>query len=195
MKFGSGIAIAGATLGWLAAESAGAHPIEFHAGGFVAGASHPLFGLDHVLAMVALGVWAAQCGGHARWALPLAAIGAMGAGGALAMGGIALPHVEAGVAASVLGLGLLVALAMRLPALFGATITAVFALWHGYTHGASLPALVSPAGYAAGFVLASASLTVFGLGAGALILAQHPRRARIAGACVVAAGVVLLASA
>lgn len=193
MKLGTGIAIAVAFVGAVAAQAVGAHPMAFHTGGFATGIAHPFLGLDHVLAMVAVGVWAAQCGGRARIALPAAFIAAIAAGGALAMAGVAWPHVEAGVAATVLAVGLLIALAVQLPVFAGAALAAIFALTHGYAHGAELPAATSPVAYAAGFVFASALLVAFGVYAGRWTVAT-PRGARAIGACVAAAGVLMLAS-
>lgn len=194
MKSGSGIAIAAAFVGAVAAQAVGAHPMAYHTGGFAAGIEHPFLGLDHVLAMIAVGVWAAQCGGRARIALPVAFITTIGAGGAIAMAGVAWPHIEAGVAATVLAVGLLIALAVRLPVFAGAGLAAIFALTHGYAHGAELPTTTSPVAYAAGFVLASALLVAFGLYTGTWTLAK-PRYARAIGACVAAAGVMMLAGA
>ena len=175
-------------------QIAGAHQNAFHAVGDAAGFAHPFLGIDHVLAMVAVGVWAAQCGGHARLAMPASFVAAIAAGGALAMSGAALPHIEAGIAATVLALGLLIALAVRLPVIAGALLAAAFALWHGYAHGIELPATTSPIAYAAGFVLASAALVAVGVFAGRWTIAR-PRVARIVGASVAAAGFAMLAGA
>jgi urease accessory protein len=188
------IAIAASAVAIAVPQIAGAHPIAFHAGGFAAGLAHPFLGLDHVLAMIAVGVWAAQCGDRARLLMPAAFVAAIAAGGLLAMSGAALPHVEAGIAATVLALGLLIALAIRLPVLAGAALAAAFALWHGYAHGIELPATTSPIAYAAGFVLASALLVGVGVFAGRWTVAQ-PRVARIVGASVAAAGLAMLAGA
>jgi urease accessory protein len=132
MKSASFSAIAAASITALTAQTAGAHSAIFHTGGLAVGFAHPFLGLDHVLAMIAVGVWAAQCGGRARIALPAAFIAAIAAGGVLAMTGTTLPHIEAGIAATVLALGLLIALAVRLPVFVGAALAATFALWHGF---------------------------------------------------------------
>jgi urease accessory protein len=194
MKSKSLVAMAAAIVALMVSQIAGAHPNVFHVGGFAAGIAHPFLGLDHVLAMIAVGVWAAQCGGRARIVLPAAFVAAIAAGGVLALIGVVLPHVEAGIAATVLALGLLIALAVRLPSLFGAALAAVFALWHGYAHGIELPATAFAPAYAAGFVLASSALVVAGVLAGRWTIAT-PRVARALGACVATAGLLMLASA
>jgi urease accessory protein len=137
-----------------------------HAGhdhsGLLAGLAHPLQGLDHLLAMLAVGLWAAQQTGAARWALPLGFVGSMLAGGLLGFAGVQLALLESGIAASLLALGLLVAVAARLPLSGALGLTAVFGLSHGIAHGLELPALASPWGYAGGFVAASAALHAAG---------------------------------
>eukprot|EP01034_Spumella_vulgaris_P000355 gene355-468_t len=112
--------------------------------GLVAGISHPLGGLDHLLAMLAVGLWAAQQQGAARWALPCTFVGTMLLGGVLGFEGLALPALESGIAASVLALGLAVALAIRPPVALAVAATAVFALFHGVAHGLELPDMTSP---------------------------------------------------
>ena len=130
--------------------------------GLVAGISHPLGGLDHLLAMLAVGLWAAQQQGAARWALPCTFVGTMLLGGVLGFEGLALPALESGIAASVLALGLAVALAIRPPVALAVAATAVFALFHGVAHGLELPDMTSPWAYAAGFVGATAVLHAAG---------------------------------
>lgn len=137
-----------------------AHP--GHSGGLLAGASHPLGGLDHLLAMIAIGLWAAQQAGSARWALPCTFLMAMLVGGGLGFAGIALPGLETGIAASVLALGLAVALALRPALALAILITAAFALCHGMAHGLELPAMASAWSYAVGFIAATALLHAFG---------------------------------
>ena len=166
----------------LFAGPASAHPS--HVSGFV----HPFVGADHVLAMVAVGLWAAQLGGRWRWALPLAFVGAMTLGGLAGFAGFALPGVEPMLAASVLVLGLVVALGVRWRA-GGAALAAAFAVFHGMAHVAELPAGAGPAGYAAGFIAATALLHAAGV---ALGLAP---RARLAGVPIALAGAWLLAGA
>ena len=114
-----------------------AHP--GHGGGLLAGIAHPLFGLDHVLAMVAVGVWAFQLGGRARWLVPASFVALMAVACGAGIAGVALPLVEAGIATSVLVLGLLIAFAVRVTPAFGAGIVALFAIFHGHAHGAEMP--------------------------------------------------------
>ena len=159
-----------------------AHPSD--AAGFV----HPFLGLDHLLAMLAVGVWAAQLGGRWVWAVPFAFVSAMAAGGALAFAGIALPIVEPAIAASVLVLGLVVALRVRLGA-SALPLAGLFALFHGAAHAAEIPADASPVVYAAGLLLATALLHAAGIALGML------PRSRVAGIPVALAGAWLLAAA
>ncbi|ROM63614.1 protein hupE [Pseudomonas brassicacearum] len=160
--------------------------------GLIAGLGHPIGGLDHLLAMLAVGLWAAQQQGAARWALPCTFVGTMLLGGLLGFEGLELPALESGIAASVLALGLAVALAVRPPLGLAVAATAMFALFHGVAHGLELPDMSSPWAYAAGFVAATAALH----GAGFALVRVLPRAAaplvRLAGAASAAAGVWLL---
>src|SRR5512135_3708061 len=117
----------------LYAGAASAHP-GHAAAGFAGGLAHPFLGVDHLLAMLAIGLWAAQQGGRALWAVPAAFVGAMLLGGALAWAGWMLPHVEAAIALSVLVTGLLIATERRAPVGVGIALAAVFAVFHGYAH-------------------------------------------------------------
>jgi urease accessory protein len=174
-------------------EPALAHTGHEHAMSFAAGFRHPWSGLDHMLAMVAVGLWAGINGGRARWAWPLAFVGVMVAGGALGIAGVPVPIVESGILASVVVLGLLVLAAIRLPVAAGATLVALFALLHGHAHGGELPAEAAAASYAAGFAIATAVLHSIGLSAA--YVADGARGAllvRGAGALVAAAGVALM---
>lgn len=178
----------------LAAGSAAAHPLPFHVGGFAAGFAHPFLGLDHIVALIGMGVWASQCGGRARTVLPLAFVAAIAIGGVLAMTGVALPSVESAIAATVLAIGLLIALAIRLPLPAGASLAALFALWHGYAHGLEAWATTDRLVYAAGFVIASSLLVATGVRVGGWV-AERAVRARAVGACIVAAGALFFAAA
>ncbi|MBB2493599.1 HupE/UreJ family protein [Aquipseudomonas ullengensis] len=162
--------------------------------GLMAGLAHPVFGLDHLLAMLAVGLWAAQQSGAARWALPLTFVGSMLFGGLLGFGGLQIPLMETGIAASVLAFGLLVAVAARLPMIVALGLTALFALTHGVAHGLELPALASPWGYAAGFVAATATLHAFGYALVRFLPQAAAPLVRLAGAASAGAGVWLLAS-
>jgi urease accessory protein len=169
-----------------------AHTGLEHAVSFASGFAHPWTGLDHMLAMVAVGLWAALNGGRALWAWPAAFVGVMLAGGALGMAGVAVPLVEPGILASVIALGLLVLTAARLPVALGAVLVAVFALLHGHAHGAELPGGAAAATYAAGFALATAALHALGLGVAYLCRSDSGKLiVRGTGAAVAVAGVAL----
>ncbi len=142
-----------------------AHPSAVpHAHGFLDGIGHPLTGLDHLLAMVCVGLWASQKGGRALWLLPCAFVMAMIAGGAAGMQGVSLPLVEPAIAASLLVLGLMIAAVRALPLGFAAALVAVFGVFHGNAHG--LEAGGVSLLYGAGFALSTITLHVLGLGLG-----------------------------
>ncbi|MGE0255850.1 MAG: HupE/UreJ family protein [Alphaproteobacteria bacterium] len=184
----------------LAASAASAHTGQGEHGGLAAGFLHPVLGLDHLLAMVAVGAYAARQGGRAMWAVPATFVVLMVAGGALAWGGVDLPLVEPGIALSVVLFGALVALDRRLPMAAGMALAGLFALAHGHAHGAEMPAAAHPAAYALGFVLATSALHVAGI---ALVLGLvrsldgMPARwaVRLAGAATAVAGAGLAAGA
>lgn len=148
------------------------------AGSFAAGFGHPLGGVDHMLAMVALGLLAAQAGGRALPALPAAFVAAMLAGGAMGATGLPFPAVEPVILASVIILGALVAVAVRPPLAAMLAAAAVFGAAHGWAHGAEAPAS-SPAPYAAGFAVATAALHGLGILAGRLVPALALRAAGV----------------
>lgn len=143
-----------------------AHPGHGTATAFAGGFAHPLSGLDHLCAMIAVGLWAAQRGGRALWALPLAFVSVMSLGAVLGMGGITVPFAEQGIAASVLILGILIAAAMRLPMIASVSIVGLFAAFHGYAHGAEMPASVSGFNYGVGFIATTMLLHLTGIGLG-----------------------------
>ena len=149
----------------LAAGPALAHLDPGAHGSFAAGASHPVFGADHILAMVAVGLWAASLGGSAFWALPVGFVAAMTGGFVLSLGGLPLPMVEPMILASVLCLGLLVAMAARLPLPGAVAIVAAMGVFHGHAHGAEIGSAGASA-YLAGFVAATAALHALGAAAG-----------------------------
>ncbi|MDU9411987.1 HupE/UreJ family protein [Pseudomonas sp. zfem005] len=169
-----------------------AHP-GHDSSGLMAGVAHPITGLDHLLAMLAVGLWAAQQQGAARWALPVTFVGTMLLGGLLGFEGLQLPFMETGIAASVLALGLLVAVAVRPPMFVAVSLTALFALAHGVAHGLELPELSSPWGYAAGFVAATAALHAAGYGLVRALPQAAAPLVRIAGGASAVAGAWLLA--
>jgi urease accessory protein len=152
----------------IAAPAAWAHGqgVHAHDAGLIAGFLHPFSGLDHLLAMVAVGLWAAQQGGRTLWVLPLSFVGAMTIGSALGMTGAAFFGMEAALALSVLALGLLVALRRRMFLPLAASLTGLFALFHGMAHGQEMPLAASPWGYALGMLAATALLHAMGVSAG-----------------------------
>lgn len=157
--------------------------------GFVHGLEHPIFGLDHLLAMIAVGLWAAQTGGRALWAVPATFVGVMALGGALGMAGVAVPFIEPGILTSVLLLGLLIAFAVRLPLAASMALVAVFAVFHGTAHGAEMPTDASGLAYATGFLLATAALHAAGIALGFGIKRATPAPlTRFAGAAIAVAG-------
>jgi urease accessory protein len=177
------------TLLMLAAGPALAHPGHGSTASFAAGIAHPFGGLDHIAVMVAVGLWAALKGGRALWLWPAAFVGVMLVGAAFGMAHVPVPLVEPGILASVVALGLLVALAVDLPVWTGAAIVAVFALLHGHAHGTEVAETVSGAEYMAGFALATATLHGVGIGFAQLMTrAQLRPLVRIAGAVCVMIG-------
>jgi urease accessory protein len=131
--------------------------------GFLTGLMHPVSGLDHVAAMVAVGLWGAQLGAPALWALPVAFPLIMALGGAAGAAGLPLPGVETGIAASGLLLGLAVLLNVRVPLWVALIPVSVFGVYHGHAHGAEMPDYAEPLLYAAGFVLATGMLHLCGI--------------------------------
>lgn len=170
------------------AGAASAHTGSHADVGFAGGLAHPFLGLDHLLAMIAIGLWAAQQGGRALWAVPAAFVGTMLLGGLLSMSGFSLPYIETGIAASVLLLGLLVASRRQWSVSAGMAIAAVFAIFHGYAHGLEMPQAASPALYAMGFVLATAFL--HGIGIAGSRIGRYAMQA--AGVGIAASGLALL---
>ncbi|MDZ7589367.1 MAG: HupE/UreJ family protein [Rubrivivax sp.] len=151
---------------FLAAAPAWAHVQEGQAAGFLTGLLHPVSGLDHVLAMVAVGLWGAQLGAPAIWLLPVTFPLVMAFGGFLGLVGVPLPGVEVGIAASAILLGAMVALQARPPLALAALLVAVFAVFHGHAHGTELPDGQSGLMYSVGFVVATGLLHAVGIGIG-----------------------------
>ncbi|MBF0094561.1 MAG: HupE/UreJ family protein [Alphaproteobacteria bacterium] len=178
----------------LSGGAAEAHTFGVHGAGLVQGFGHPFGGLDHLLAMVAVGLWAAQQGGRALWLVPAAFMTSMVAGGGLGLAGAPLPMVELGIAASLMVLGAVVALSFRPPVWVGMALVGLFALFHGHAHGAEMPEAAFPVLYAAGFVAATGLLHAVGVAA-CLGLGRSRTVARVAvrsaGAAVAATGVLI----
>jgi urease accessory protein len=181
-------------LGAMMANVAMAHNPSGVAGGFVSGFLHPLTGWDHIMAMVAVGIWGAQLGGAAIWLLPVAFPLVMAIGGAMGVIGVPLGGVEAGIAASALLLGFVIATRARPPLWVAAFLVSAFAICHGYAHGVELPHAADPMAYGVGFVLATGLLHVCGITLG--LLQRWPvglGMLRLTGAGISMGGVFLLA--
>jgi len=167
---------------------ANAHETTGLAGGFSSGFMHPILGWDHVIAMVAVGLWGAFLGSPAIWILPVVFPLVMAFGGALGVMGVPVPAVETGIALSAIVLGLMVAAAARPNVWIAAVIVGVFAIFHGHAHGTELPGAVNPITYSLGFVVATGLLHLSGIAFGAM--AQWP-----AGKVLVRAGGGMIALA
>ena len=175
------------------ASPATAHVGDGAVGGFVSGFSHPLFGWDHVVAMVAVGLWGAFLGAPAIWLLPIVFPLVMACGGALGVLGAPLPAVEAGIAASAIVLGLAVALAARPPLWVAAVVVGAFAVFHGHAHGSELPEAANALTYAVGFVVATGLLHLLGIGFGLVVRWPAGRVAvRAGGGGIALAGLAFL---
>ncbi len=177
-----------------AAAPALAHLDPQQHGSFMAGVSHPLFGMDHILVMIAVGLWAVQISqagsSKALWIIPAAFVGTMAIGFAFALSAIELPFVEPVILASVMALGLLVAIAVRLPTAACAAIVAVFALFHGHAHGGELGS-AGAIRFGAGFIIATALLHLAGIATGLGISRFSPHVARILGGVTALLGLSL----
>lgn len=157
-----------AALGAVLASPALAHTGAGVVGGFASGFLHPLLGPDHVVAMVAVGLWGGILGGTALWILPVTFPLVMALAGALGVDGIRIPFLEQGIALSGLVLGLMVLLAARPPLAVAAALVGVFAVFHGNAHGLEIPSASNPAAFAAGFVVATGLLHLAGIAVGLL---------------------------
>jgi urease accessory protein len=169
-----------------------AHPAVGSVDGLWNGLAHPLGGLDHLAAMMGVGLWAAQRGGRFLWLAPLAFLCTMALGGLLGMLAIGVPFVEPGMAASVLILGILIAAAVRLPLVLSVFVVGLFALFHGHAHGAEMPHTASGLMYGVGFIAATAALHLLGIGLG--LFARKSGAdwlVRYAGATLVLCGIFL----
>ncbi len=190
-SLGRGIAFALLTMA--APAPALAHTSANLAGGFKAGFAHPFNGPDHLLAMVAVGLWGAVLGRPLLVLLPVIFPAVMALGALAAMIGMARPPIELGIALSVLVLGIGIATRLRPPVWLASAVVAAFAICHGFAHGLEIPSLVDPVAYSTGFMLATGSLHVAGIGLGTLD--SSPRGAlaiRAIGAGIAACGVYFL---
>jgi len=177
----------------LSAEAALAHSQKGQAIGFLTGFKHPISGFDHVLAMVAVGLWGAQLGSPAIWLLPVAFPMVMAMGGMLGLMGVPLPGIEYGIAASALLLGVAVMFEFRPPLAMAAILVGFFAIFHGHAHGTELPPGQSALLYSMGFVIATGCLHALGIGIGtARRWAWGQRMVRVAGAAVAVGGLFFI---
>lgn len=178
-----------------APEPAAAHTEAGVAGGLLSGFFHPLTGLDHLVAMVAVGLWGAQLGAPGIWVLPICFPTVMAVGGLLGIAGVPLPWTELVIAASALVLGFAVAAALRVPFWAAAVVVAVFAVFHGYAHGLELPGAANPLAYGIGFVVATGMLHASGILIGTLTRWRTGARAvRVLGAGIAGLGGMFLMS-
>lgn len=166
-------------------------------GSFVGGLSHPVLGLDHFLAMVSVGILSAQIGGRAIWTVPATFVAVMAFGGLLGYVDVGLTAIEAGIAVSVLALGIAIAADRKLPMSLAMTAVGFFAIFHGYAHGAEMPTVANSVTYAAGFLTGTAALHLFGV-----LLGDIARRnvngnmvLRLSGGAIAASGAFFLIGA
>ena len=177
----------------LYAQAAQAHVNKGEAVSFLSGLKHPISGLDHVVAMIAVGLWGAQLGAPAVWVLPVAFPMVMAMGGMLGLLGVPLPGMEIGIAASAILLGTAVMMELRLPLAVAAALVGFFGIFHGYAHGSELPAGESGLLYSIGFVMATGCLHATGISIGLVHRwnwGQHALRA--VGAAIALAGIFFM---
>jgi urease accessory protein len=188
MPVRAGLALAATLLPTLAVAHTGVGDTS----GFLHGFEHPIFGLDHVLAMIAVGIFAWQLGGRAIWLVPITFVLVMAAGGVVGIAGINVPFVEMGIALSVVVLGAAVAFGVRAPVALAMGLVGLFAIFHGHAHGAEMPENASGLLYGLGFMAGTALLHLTGLAAGYGIGSVSDRYGRFivrgAGAAIAVAG-------
>ena len=171
-----------------------AHPDHAHGASFMQGLMHPVAGVDHLLAMIAVGIWAAQQGGRARWIAPLSFVSMMCIGTALAAASVVLPNVETNIALSVTVLGAAIALSLRAHPTIGATIVGAFAVFHGYAHGVEAGGVSGP--FVFGMLCTTAALQATGIALAIAMKQQLSNRAvRWTGASIALGGLALLVGA
>ena len=180
----------------LTATTAAAH--TGHGGhaedGFLSGLLHPMLGLDHLLAMAAIGFWSVRQSTVMKNATPLFVVGGMVLGAGLAWGGMSLPGVETGITFSVLVAGILIATLAKMPTAIGGSLVGAFMLFHGFAHGTEMPAGATLAAYLAGFSIATLAITFVGRGMGGLMLRADSRFSRGVGGVLAVAGAYLAAA-
>jgi urease accessory protein len=176
-----------------ASTAAMAHPGHGE-GGFTSGLMHPIGGLDHLLAMAAIGFWSVRQSQLMKNITPAFVIGGMVLGAGLAWAGLSLPGVETGITVSVLMAGILIATLARFPTAVGGTLVAAFMLFHGYAHGAEMPEGSTLVAYMTGFSIATLAITLAGRGLGTLMLKADNRFSRALGGALAVAGAYLTAA-
>jgi len=177
-------------------STAMAHASGDNGSGFISGLTHPLFGWDHVTAMVAVGIWGAFLGRPAIWILPVVFPLVMAFGGILGISGVPIPAIETGIAASSIVLGLLIVFATRAPLWVAAIVVGAFAIFHGHAHGTELPNAASPLAYSIGFVISTGLLHLAGIAFGEVIrLPKGDWILRAGGGMIALAGIAFLTGA
>lgn len=180
-------------LSLIVASAANAHVGEGINTGFASGFWHPIYGWDHVVAMVAVGIWGAFLGAPSIWLLPVVFPLVMAFGGALGVLGVPVPMIETGIAMSGVVLGLLIAFAVKTPLWFAVVVVGIFAIFHGHAHGTELPGSFSPYGYAVGFVISTGLLHAVGIVFGTITRSEIGRfAARGAGGVIAMVGAAFL---
>ena len=170
-----------------------AHVGNMETTSFGSGFMHPIQGMDHFLAMFAVGLWAAQMGGGALWKVPSVFVLLMIFGGALAISGFYVPYVEEGILVSVLVLGIMIAASLKLPMVISAFIVGLFAVFHGYAHGAEMPLAMRAVQYSLGFALGTAVLHMAGIAGGIMLSKTNTERViRYAGGAIACGGIFLV---
>lgn len=178
---------------WLASGAWAHEQGAVGSGSFVTGFSHPFGGLDHMLAMLAVGMWGARLGMPALWALPVAFPMLMAVGGVMGILGLPLPSIELGIALSVVVLGAVILVALKPPLWVAILLVSFFAVFHGYAHGAELPGQSDPLPYSGGFIVATGLIHIAGILIGFVTRLPHGMMAlRAGGGAIAAAGVYLL---
>ena len=162
-----------------------AHTGDGLSGGFLSGLLHPIFGWDHVVAMVAVGLWGAVLGSPALWVLPIVFPLVMAIGAVLGITGIDVPFIEIGIALSGVVLGLMIVFLIKAPMAVAAALVGLFAIFHGHAHGTELPDAANPIAYAVGFVIATGMLHVMGILFGSLMASEKGQLAVRAGGGVI----------
>jgi len=180
----------------VAMQPLAAHTTGGAIGGLGSGLGHPFIGVDHLLAMLAVGMWAYQLGGSSVWKIPLAFVVTLLAGAGIGLAGLSLPFIEPMIAASVMVFGLLIAMRYRVAPVLACLMVALFALFHGYAHGIEMPLATSPLTYVAGFSIATIGLHGLGVMLAYVIhRTTHTMLLRVGGMGLASTGLLLLLGA